>query len=592
MLMPEHKKNSTPSFIERSASERCSFPKALYGYFLRTERLVGGLKFAVVVITLLALGMIAGTLLESYYGTDFANRVIYKNWPFITLQFLMFLSILFAAFLRLPPRKRLYGFYTIHGGLILLGSGSLVTYLSGIDGQLHLPPLVPSREVVLDDDVLLVTLPDEGRQVKYLLPYKAFPTQLEAEYSSLNMTLLSYLPYSESVLSFKDASLANDTVLPLERHSSHYKLQNDNISQDFWLSLHPQAKSFSSSLTLGPLSIHYLPSSLADCLSHPSKSQMVLWNRSKGECFTLEKEGIPVKKTKSGRNFVIFKEGTKLYRFFPDLGPWPVDKSLQVIHNTEWRIFSKSLFTKRPHLFLFGDRAAYYLKDDKRWEVKTILPGSAIDLPWMGFELSLLQYEAERVPRFIPRFVLPLQVDGKLVRGGQKAVHLRIGTQDVWVSDNRPVRLVADGRQIHLALTKDSIILPFEFVLDRFKMEKDPGTSRPASFESFVRVFHDSGPREHHIFMNNPLKQSGLTFYQASYSQDEEGTYSSTLSVNMDPGRPIKYSGSLFLVLGAVAHYALNRRKKYVPRNRRAAGEGSGEAELILQKKGIPSLQS
>ena len=54
----------------------------------------------------------------------------------------------------------------------------------------------------------------------------------------------------------------------------------------------------------------------------------------------------------------------------------------------------------------------------------------------------------------------------------------------------------------------------------------------------------------------------GFTFYQASYSQDRQGNYISTLSVNVDPGRPFKYAGSLMLVFGSMWHYFLNYRKR------------------------------
>jgi len=92
-------------------------------------------------------------------------------------------------------------------------------------------------------------------------------------------------------------------------------------------------------------------------------------------------------------------------------------------------------------------------------------------------------------------------------------------------------------------------------------MDKDPGTNNPASYESFVRLFSEEGPSDHHVFMNNPLKYNGFTFYQASYSQDQQGNYSSTLTANVDQGRPLKYLGSLFLVFGAIWHYFLNRKR-------------------------------
>ena len=41
------------------------------------ERTLGGLKFAVILILIFSIMMIVGTFFESWYGTDFANRVIY-----------------------------------------------------------------------------------------------------------------------------------------------------------------------------------------------------------------------------------------------------------------------------------------------------------------------------------------------------------------------------------------------------------------------------------------------------------------------------------------------------------------------------------
>jgi hypothetical protein len=62
--------------------------------------------------------------------------------------------------------------------------------------------------------------------------------------------------------------------------------------------------------------------------------------------------------------------------------------------------------------------------------------------------------------------------------------------------------------------------------------------------------------------MNNPLKHAGFTFYQASYGQDSAGNYNSTLTVNVDQGRSLKYLGSLMLVLGAIWHFNLNKKKQ------------------------------
>ena len=125
--------------------------------FTKLEKYLGSLKFAIILITLFTVAMILGTFLESYYGTEFAARVVYKTFPFMLIQLLMGVSILYAVYLRLPAKKRYYGFYTIHAGLILIIGGSVVTYIAGIDGNITLPPLSAKREIKLPSDVFKMT---------------------------------------------------------------------------------------------------------------------------------------------------------------------------------------------------------------------------------------------------------------------------------------------------------------------------------------------------------------------------------------------------------------------------------------------------
>lgn len=71
--------------------------------------------------------------------------------------------------------------------------------------------------------------------------------------------------------------------------------------------------------------------------------------------------------------------------------------------------------------------------------------------------------------------------------------------------------------------------------------------------------------------MNEPLKYAGFTFYQASFQDGPQGQpIASILSVNKDPGRWIKYLGSLILSLGVVWLFVQRRRAS------RAQAPGSG----------------
>ena len=522
--------------------------------WIRAERFIGGLKFAVIVISLFTIMMIAGTFIESYYGTEFANRVVYKTWYFFAIQFFMFLSILFALYLRLPPKKRLYGFYTVHTGLILVGVGSLVTYIAGIDGNINLSPLEPSRKIILSDEQVKITFLKQKNQLSMDIPVTAFPKNLDTEIRGIK--LKNYLPYSNNVFYWASIPPNADNK---KRHSSQYIFTNRFMSQDFTLSLHPLATDFSSQMQMGPLTVTYLPEDVFSCFTAKSKSDLFFWNLKDNTCFTPESKKIEVQSTKKKNRFIFFEDSEKKMTFFPDFTPWPITKDFVPDQTSPWRVMSKKLFVGKPHLFLFGESLAYY--DGDEWQHEKFEGKKEAQLPWMGATISLVEHRVDSIPQYYPKYSLPIQKNGKIIKGGQKALEVEFNGMNYWVTNNAPTYLtMKDGEKVAIVLGNKELSLPFEFVLTKFKMDKDPGTMNPASYESFVRLFNGEKIENHHVYMNNPLKKGPFTFYQASYSQNENGSYNSTLSANVDPGRFLKYLGSLFLVLGSMLHYYLRRK--------------------------------
>lgn len=527
----------------------------------KVERTIGGLKFAVVIILLFSVSMIIGTFLESYYGTDFANRTVYKTWAFMLIQFGMLMSIIFAAFLRLPPKKRLYGFYTIHAGLIIIGVGSMITYIAGVDGSITLAPNEPNRQVILSKDVLKFTYPEEGKQVTRELPYSAFSTAINDDYDEIKV--VEYLPFAEGKFVWADPINAYPKETPLQ--SSRYFFKNPFAAQDILLTLHPEASSeFLSSQTMGPLTFNYLPENLAECFAKENPSGLIIWNSQTSECYTPEERGIPVKATSSKNRFVVIPMADKKFlTFFPDFSPFPVDTNFQVDQKSIYRSFSKRLFEEKPALFLFGRKLAFFSKADQKWLVQKIdLKGPSVALPWMGAEITLTEHQQSLVPFTLPMATIPIQKNGVVIKGDIRAVKLEIMGKEYWTTNYSPLSLIIGGKKVIIEVTKESLTLPFEMALSQFKMDKDPGTNNPASYESFLKLFDDGKMTNHHVFMNNPLKHQGYTFYQASYSQDSGGNYNTTLAVNVDQGRVLKYLGSLMLVFGGIWHYNLNKRKK------------------------------
>ncbi len=526
----------------------------------KVERTFGSMKFAVTIISLFTIFLIYGTFMESYHGAEFANRLVYKSWWFMGIQLLMFISIVVATYMRFPLKKRLYGFYTIHLGLIVLFIGSFVTYMSGVDGSLELYPNTPSRKIGIDRDFLKVTYKtDKEFSQKFALPYSAFPADLDGSFRNV-VKLKEFYPSAKLETNWSKTNFKEDEI----DHGSTYTIFNDNVSQDFTMSLNP-VSDFKSSEKLGLLNLSYMPKTLYKCFIKETKSGFIIWNTLTQECFTPEERNYPIIKTSKGNEFIAFNHNKEILKFFPNFSPLPVNDDLTKKTDSEFRVFSRKLFEDKPNLFLFGDKIAYYKKRKKAWIGQQFKSeNDLIKLPWMGFKLRMVENYDRMIPYQEPVYTRPIQDNGNIVQGNVKAVRVEIRGKDYWVRTDAPLALNNGESEIRLQLVKDEIQLPYQITLRNFKMDVNPGTNDPASYESFVDLLDGRNrvpATDHHVFMNNPLKYDDFTFYQASYFQVGPEAYGSVFSVNFDPGRPLKYGGSLLLVLGSIWHYIIRRRK-------------------------------
>lgn len=120
------------------------------------------------------------------------------------------------------------------------------------------------------------------------------------------------------------------------------------------------------------------------------------------------------------------------------------------------------------------------------------------------------------------------------------------------------IRLFTDQAVYILTYGNAKQDVGFDLSLKDFEVGRYPGTMRAASYASQVMV---PGVGVKTISMNEPLKHAGFTFYQASFQEDDNGRPIATvLSVNRDPGRWIKYLGSLLIVFGIIHLFYFKRK--------------------------------
>lgn len=108
--------------------------------------------------------------------------------------------------------------------------------------------------------------------------------------------------------------------------------------------------------------------------------------------------------------------------------------------------------------------------------------------------------------------------------------------------------------------------LPFTMTLLEFNHDRYPGTNIPRNFSSRVRVDHavTGESQEVMIFMNNPLRYEGFTFYQASFAKQDTA---SMFQVVRNPGWLMPYIACTLVSIGMlyqfgwVAYRSLRRSK-------------------------------
>jgi len=101
----------------------------------------------------------------------------------------------------------------------------------------------------------------------------------------------------------------------------------------------------------------------------------------------------------------------------------------------------------------------------------------------------------------------------------------------LWGFDLAPWVATVDGKDYAIRLQHKRWKVPFTIVLDDFIHELHPGTSMAANYESVVTKIENGVSRQVNIKMNEPLRQEGYTFFQASWGPQNAGPNEPLFSV-------------------------------------------------------------
>ncbi len=591
-----------------------SFLRSLFRFF-------SSLKLAVISLVLLAAILATATVIESRYGTRAAWVAVYGTAWFGGVLFLLGLNVLCAALSRYPWKPRQTGFVITHLGIITILIGSFLTQRLGVDGNLPIYEKSADNEVVLNDLSLSLidekndkkqefkiresvnakegkmfsvgitnntSLVVDGFIPRAVLRKKFLPSETKVGGSALKVELYndrfhisewlystepglpSKISLGPAELSLRDLWNASD----LESFNNPPKNKNQGIGL---IVLTQEGKDFRVPIQVSKnwnkvggtkLEIRidkYLPYAIVE------NNKLV--NRSPEPVnpaveFTLREIG----GNKEEEKHTVFSN-------FPEFATIHGGAKNQHTFGYKARMISLAA-PKKEELGMVGTSRGelQFATADARKKLLYRALGKTGNLNVSGEVEVDKEYATGwmdlkfRVSEYIPYAVESETPDALDYITGPSdsyttAIHIseeRDGQLDknsgMWLLENSTKLKSFEGREVLIQFSKNRMTLPFKLYLEKFFMGTDPGTQKAATYQSTVSVKEtkEGEQKSSLISMNEPLHYGGYTFYQASYQLQEGKPAISVFAVNYDPGRWVKYIGSLILCLGIGIMFWMN----------------------------------
>jgi hypothetical protein len=121
----------------------------------------------------------------------------------------------------------------------------------------------------------------------------------------------------------------------------------------------------------------------------------------------------------------------------------------------------------------------------------------------------------------------------------------------------KPVSFQVEGKSYQAVLRPKRFYKPFAIQLIQFRHDRYAGTDIAKNFSSRIRLIDPSRneDRESLIFMNNPLRYRGFTFYQAGFDNNDQTT---VLQVAQNPSWLVPYISCGLIVAGMLVQFGMH----------------------------------
>ncbi len=504
------------------------------------------------------------------------------------LLFLLALNLLASALDRIPWKKKHTGFLTTHLGIILMLSGALVTQIFGVEGQVQIQEGNTESRMTLAEPLLHVIAIDSGQDWIFPIESHVFPwmgrEKLRADFATpVNVYLLRDYQKAKHEEEIQQAEKGSPAL--------HVSLKGSMASVEEWLFLdHPEK----GSVQLGPAAIRFSKDSIR--LQKEKKTSE--WGALKFNFESGASQEISLDSASVGKSFPL--RGTpyraEVHRIFKDA---VVNGGELVDHSNEWQnpavqltleggglserhtVFSKfpefptlhGLKPSEAHVRIAYEVSGFSSEAEKN-EVRFVYQSNSlpeyqvkkgnelksgkvelnqeIETGWMDFKFTVDSYLEQAVIHESYAPLPNISEHKEAVPVIQVEFEKGDAKRSVWLVQGEMGHFSLGGSDYHAVYGLRTGLLGFQVELKDFMMDTDPGTDRPASFKSLVKLKDPMRgiEREQIIQMNEPLKHRGFKLYQSAYHVQPGEPDISIFTAARDPGNPLKYTGAIVMVLG------------------------------------------
>ncbi|MCB0364330.1 MAG: cytochrome c biogenesis protein ResB [Bdellovibrionaceae bacterium] len=195
-------------------------------------------KLAVVVILMLGILSAVGTIYESKYDAEYAQKLVYHSPLMYFFMGLMCVQLICVMIDRWPWKMRHAPFLLAHVGIIITLAGSLVTRYVGLDGSMTFNIGQTTRHVTVSGRELLVYASFDGqkftpvgsRSVDFLLePPDKHPVAIQLGTDKIEVLDYYHYAYRKQEIVPSESEFDGPAI--------RFQLQNDRVNVSRWLFL-------------------------------------------------------------------------------------------------------------------------------------------------------------------------------------------------------------------------------------------------------------------------------------------------------------------------------------------------------------------